>query len=55
MLLWGIIALKREDAEVAEGRLARARELLGNEAGAAALVLGRETGGGYPRATCRGR
>ena len=29
MLLWGIIALKREDAEVAEGRLARARELLG--------------------------
>jgi tetratricopeptide (TPR) repeat protein len=29
MLLWGIVALKREDAEVAEGRLARARELLG--------------------------
>ncbi len=29
MLLWGIIALKRDDAEVAEGRLARARELLG--------------------------
>jgi len=29
MLLWGIVALKRDDAEVAEGRLARARELLG--------------------------
>ncbi len=31
MLLWGVIALKREDAEVAEGRLARARELLGTK------------------------
>jgi len=30
MLLWGVIALKREDPEVAEGRLARARELLGD-------------------------
>jgi tetratricopeptide (TPR) repeat protein len=29
MLLWGVIALKREDPEVAEGRLARARELFG--------------------------
>jgi tetratricopeptide (TPR) repeat protein len=29
MLLWGVIALKREDSEVAESRLARARELLG--------------------------
>jgi len=32
MLLWGVIALKRGDAEVAEGRLARARDLLGNRA-----------------------
>ncbi len=30
MLLWGVVALKREDPEVAEGRLARARELLGS-------------------------
>jgi tetratricopeptide (TPR) repeat protein len=30
MLLWGIIALKREDPEVALGRLAKARELLGS-------------------------
>jgi len=29
MLLWGVIALKREDPEVAEGRLARAWELFG--------------------------
>jgi Flp pilus assembly protein TadD len=28
---WGIIALKREDYEVAQGRLTRARELLGNK------------------------
>ncbi len=28
MLLWGVIALKREDPEVAEGRLAKARDLL---------------------------
>ncbi|MEZ4412622.1 MAG: tetratricopeptide repeat protein [Gemmatimonadales bacterium] len=30
MLLWGVIALKREDPEVSEGRLAKARELLGD-------------------------
>ncbi|MEP6571127.1 MAG: DUF4388 domain-containing protein [Gemmatimonadota bacterium] len=30
MLGWGIIALKRNDAEVASGRLARAKELLGD-------------------------
>jgi len=29
MLLWGVIALKRDDAEVAEQRLAKARTLLG--------------------------
>lgn len=29
MMLWGVIALKRDDAEVAEGRLAKARELFG--------------------------
>lgn len=29
MLLWGVIALKREDYEVAQQRLARARELFG--------------------------
>jgi len=28
---WGIIALKRDDYEVAQGRLTRARELLGNK------------------------
>ena len=41
---------KREDPEVAEGRLAKARELFGDPAGAAALVLG----GGARRRIGRG-
>jgi tetratricopeptide (TPR) repeat protein len=54
MLLWGVIALKREDPEVAEGRLTKARELLGSKAvpavwfWAAALAAG--SAGDMPRA-----
>jgi tetratricopeptide (TPR) repeat protein len=54
MLLWGIIALKREDAEVAEGRLAKARELLGNRPVPPlwywAAALGAAVAGDLPRA-----
>ena len=55
MLLWGVIALKREDAEVAEGRLARARELARQAVRPAALVLGRGARRAPWPATCRVR
>ena len=45
MLGWGVVALKRGEYQVAQGRLARARELRGRESAAGALVLGR-----HPRA-----
>jgi len=54
MLLWGVIALKREDPEMAEGRLAKARELRGDGPTpplwfwAAALAAG--SSGDLPRA-----
>ncbi len=41
MTAWGIAALKRNDPVVAQGRLARARELLGERTPSGALVLGR--------------
>jgi tetratricopeptide (TPR) repeat protein len=54
MLLWGVVALKREDAEVAEGRLARARELLGSRPVPPlwywAAALAAATSGDLPRA-----
>jgi Flp pilus assembly protein TadD len=59
MLLWGVIALKREDHEVAEGRLTKARELLGNRPvpalwfWAAALAAG--AAGDMPRAVAVAR
>jgi len=59
MLLWGVIALKREDAEVAEGRLARARELLGAKPVPAlwfwAATLAAASAGDLPRAIALGR
>ena len=44
MLGWSVIALKRGEHQVAQGRLARAHELLGGETRAGALVLGRHVG-----------
>jgi tetratricopeptide (TPR) repeat protein len=59
MLLWGVIALKRDDPEVAEGRLTKARELFGNRVApplwfwAAALAAG--TAGDLSRAVAVAR
>ena len=41
MLGWSVVALKRGEHQVAQGRLARALELLGGKPAPAALVLGR--------------
>ena len=41
MLGWSVVALKRGEHQVAQGRLARALELLGGKPRARALVLGR--------------
>ena len=44
MLGWSVVALKRGEHQVAQGRLARALELLGGKPAPAALVLGGDAG-----------
>ena len=55
MLGWGVVALQRGEYQVAQGRLARARELRRRQAGAAALVLGRDASRAPASTTPRAR